>query len=329
MNDIGKIYPRSAKSELIERFNTLTGPELMNLEPEEKSRLLPVAQEILSAIKTVNKSELDDYLDIKEKTLVLLDESGAPGELLKKYVQILSLSVLDVAEISPGSLKIEMLRSGGLKGSLKKMVGDLNDRKEKLPSKPSTGMMTFCFISAVLLAAALLLLLFHPGISAWFNEKASGVVLTLLAIIVTLGTLIATGSFIGGGIGFGAFALVTWLVNKIVPMHIFLKVLTVILLGLGALLMFIMGKGEADDFREGKDREYNEQVIAIRKDIESLKRYVLSLKNKAKRAQDYVTTNHSVYFGDYGRLTTDSCKAVVLYYAFAEEELNKLLKDLS
>lgn len=326
VNDKRTISPYASKSELIKCFNTLTGPELMNLSPEEKSRLLPVAQEIVFPSRTIEISEPDAWFDSKEKALVLLDKSEASEESLKKHIHSLSVSIWDVAHHSPGTLKMELIRDGGLKGTLKHMVGALAVRKKKLPDKPSTGMMAFCYISAFLMAAAVPLLLFHPGISAWFTEAGSSVLLTILTIIVSLGALIATGSFLGCGIGFLAFAGVTWLLNKLIPLNILIKVLTLIFLGFGALLMFIVGKDEAQKFREGKDREYAEATNALRKDIEALRPYVRGLKEKARRALDDAEASPS---DEYGYLRRNSCKVVVFYYTHAEDELNKLLENLS
>lgn len=317
MNDNRKSSSGYVDPELVELFNALTGPQLMELEADEKAQLLPAAQEVI-----FRAAGSDDNFDAKEKALALVEDSG---ELLKTHVGFLSLSIMAVVKTDPELITMDKIRSCGLRGDLCEAVNSLTDRKKNLPSRPSTGMMIFGFVSAILMAAALLLLIFHPGVSAWFNEKASTVIMAILAVVVTVGVLIATGSFIGGAVGFGAFALVTWLLNKLIPMAVFLKVLVIILLGLGALVMSIVGKGEVDGFRDGKDREYDEQVSALRNDIKALRTYVRSLLQKANIAKECDETES---LNRYSKTILDGCKAVALYYTFAEEKLNELLRDL-
>ncbi|MBR6791339.1 MAG: hypothetical protein IKM31_10795 [Oscillospiraceae bacterium] len=308
--------PRHADPELIELFNALTGPQLMGLEPEEKAALYLVGAE--ATFQAEGKSTL---FDAREKVLVITEGSD---DMIEVQTSTLALSLIDITNTS--HIGMSDIRSCGLQGFLKDTMEDLRDRKKKLPENPSRGMMIFGFVSAVLLAAGILFLFLHPGVSAWFNEKAAGVVLTILAIVVTVAVLVATGSFIGGGVGFLVFALVTWLLNQLIPLHIILKVLVTILLGLGALIMFYVGKNEVDAIRDGNEQKRAELLRPLRQDIENCREYILLLKNKAERAKKYAAAKHT---GEARDLMTRACEAVVFYYTFAEEQLNELSGSLA
>jgi len=324
-----------ADPEMVRLFEAVDGIQLMGLSAEEKAALYPAGEE--AAFKAEGKSSL---FDAREKMMVIAEGSD---DLVEIQTTTLALSLIDITEKS--HISMSDIRSCGLQGFLKDTIEGFRDRKKELPEKPSQGTMIFGFVSAILLAAGILFLFLHPGVSAWFNEKAAGVVLTILAIVVTVAVLVATGSFIGGGVGFLVFALVTWLLNQLIPLHIILKVLVTILLGLGALIMFYVGKNEVDAIRDGNEQKRAELIRPLMRDIGICKEYVLMLKNKAERAKRYAAENHPVetkdllpevseaavlsFVNETKDLMTGACEAVILYYTFAEEKLNELLKDLS
>lgn len=305
-----------ADPEMVRLFEAVDGIQLMGLSAEEKAALYPAGEE--AAFKAEGKSSL---FDAREKMMVITEGSD---DMIEVQTSTLALSLIDITNKS--HISMSDIRNCGLQGFLKDTIGGLRERKKELPEKPSQGTMIFGFISAILLAAGILLLFFHPAVSAWFNEKAAGVVLTILAIVVTVGVLIATGSFIGGGVGFIVFALVTWILNQLFPLHIILKILVAILLGLGALVMYFVGQNEVDAIRNGNEQKRAELLRPLRQDIKTCREYILLLKSKAERAKKYAAANHT---GEAKDLMTRACDSVVLYYTYAEEQLNELSGSLA
>lgn len=324
-----------ADPEMVRLFEAVDGIQLMGLSAEEKAALYPAGEE--AAFKAEGKSSL---FDAREKMMVIAEGSD---DLVEIQTTTLALSLIDITEKS--HISMSDIRSCGLQGFLKDTIEGFRDRKKELPEKPSQGTMIFGFVSAILLAAGILFLFFHPAVSAWFNEKAVGVVLTILAIVVTVGVLIATGSFIGGGAAFIVFALVAWLIEKLIPLHIFLKILVAVLLGFGALVMYFVGKNEVDAVRNGNEQKRAELMRPLMRDIGICKEYVLMLKNKAERAKRYAAENHPVetkdllpevseaavlsFVNETKDLMTGACDSVVLYYTYAEEQLNELSESLA
>lgn len=247
---------------------------------EEHSGLLYLMGSKYLAKEGKDELNSEQRLDIAERLLVLNTDYE---EMVYPMLEIsLALGEENVLLIDKTTKKIS---AKNICGSLGKKIKELKERENSLLPEPIPGRGFLYAVIAALLITAVVMLYVNPTVSGWFNDKSATTIFAIIAVICMFCALAATSSFILTGVAFLVVAFIAYLIEKVMPLYFFLKlVVTLILGGIALYLVYLVALAVWYTIKQ-KSAQYQSILSSLSSEQEIYRKYIGQLQANVKHVR--------------------------------------------